>query len=67
MLAPSIQPDDGQGLTQGIIGLVNKGQLRKLDDWGALRAWAWGATRALDYLAAPPQFRRARGERCRDQ
>ena len=35
---------------QGIIGLTNKGQRRKPDDWGALRAWAWGAARALDYL-----------------
>ena len=39
-----------QGLTTGIIGLCNKGQPRKPDDWGALRAWAWGASRALDYL-----------------
>lgn len=46
----SIQADNGAGLTQGIIGLVNKGQPRKPDDWGALRAWAWGASRALDYL-----------------
>jgi hypothetical protein len=46
----SIQADDGAGLTQGIIGLMNKGQPRKLDDWGALRAWAWGASRALDYF-----------------
>ena len=46
----SIQADNGAGLTQGIIGLVNKGQPRKLDDWGVLRAWAWGASRALDYL-----------------
>ncbi len=46
----SIQADNGAGLTQGIIGLVNKGQPRKLDDWGALRAWAWGASRALDYF-----------------
>jgi hypothetical protein len=46
----SIQADNGAGLTQGIIGLVNKGQPRKPDDWGALRAWAWGAARGLDYL-----------------
>jgi hypothetical protein len=46
----SIQADNGAGLTKGIIGLVNKGQPRKPDDWGALRAWAWGAARALDYL-----------------
>lgn len=46
----SIQADNGSGLTRGIIGLVNKGQPRKPDDWGALRAWAWGAARGLDYL-----------------
>jgi len=46
----SIQADNGAGLTQGIIGLMNKGQSRKADDWGALRAWAWGASRALDYF-----------------
>ncbi len=46
----SIQADNGAGLTQGIIGLVNKGQPRKPDDWGSLRAWAWGASRALDYF-----------------
>ena len=46
----SIQADNGAGLTSGIIGLVNKGQPRKLDDWGALSAWGWGASRALDYF-----------------
>jgi hypothetical protein len=46
----SVQADNGAGLTQGIIGLVNKGQYRKPDDWGALRAWAWGASRAMDYF-----------------
>jgi hypothetical protein len=48
----SIQADNGAGITRGIIGLVNKGQPRKPDDWGALRAWAWGAARGLDYLEA---------------
>jgi hypothetical protein len=46
----SVQADNGAGLTRGIIGLVNKGQPRKPDDWGSLRAWAWGASRALDYF-----------------
>lgn len=50
----SIQADNGAGLTKGIIGLVNKGQPRKPDDWGALRAWSWGAARALDYLETEP-------------
>jgi hypothetical protein len=46
----SIQADNGAGLTKGIIGLVNKGERRKPEDWGSLRAWAWGASRGLDYL-----------------
>jgi hypothetical protein len=46
----SVQADNGAGLTKGIIGLINKGQPRKPDDWGSLRAWGWGASRALDYL-----------------
>jgi len=46
----SIQADNGAGLTKGIIGLANRGQPRKPDDWGALRAWGWGASRGLDYL-----------------
>ena len=46
----SIQADNGAGLNSGIIGLTNKGESRKPDDWGALRAWAWGASRALDYF-----------------
>ncbi|MEO8172851.1 MAG: hypothetical protein ABI581_07200 [Sediminibacterium sp.] len=55
MIEPnSIQADNGAGITRGIIGLVNKGQPRKPDDWGALRAWAWGAARGLDYLETDP-------------
>jgi hypothetical protein len=50
----SVQADDGAGMTRGIIGLVNKGQPRKPEDWGALRAWAWGAGRGLDYLETDP-------------
>lgn len=46
----SVQADNAAGLTQGIIGLMNKGQPRKLNDWGALRAWAWGVSRTIDYL-----------------
>jgi hypothetical protein len=52
----SIQPDNGAGLTHGVIGLANHGRPRKPDDWGALRAWAWGASRALDYLQTDPDI-----------
>ena len=50
----SVQADDGAGVTRGIIGLVNKGQPRTPEDWGALRAWSWGAGRGLDYLETDP-------------
>ena len=55
MINPSsIQADNGAGITRGVIGLVNKGQPRHPSDWGALRAWAWGAGRGLDYLETDP-------------
>lgn len=50
LIPTSFQADNGAGLREGIIGLVNKGQPRKPDDWGTLRAWAWGASRAVDYF-----------------
>ena len=52
----SIQPDGGYGLRSGIIGLVNKGDYRKPSDWGALRAWGWGASKLIDYFEGEPQF-----------
>jgi hypothetical protein len=54
LIPTSYQPDNGAGLTEGIIGLANHGQPRKLDDWGTLRAWSWGASRALDYFETDP-------------
>jgi hypothetical protein len=45
-----IQNDYAGGLASGIIGLMSAGAPRKPDDWGALAAWAWGASRALDYF-----------------
>jgi hypothetical protein len=49
----SIQPDNSR-LREGIIGLTNKGQPRRPEDWGALRAWAWGVSRLIDYFQANP-------------
>jgi len=42
LIPTSVQPDNGAGLTLGIIGLTNKGQPRGLDDWGALRHSRYG-------------------------
>ena len=52
----SIQADGGYGLRSGIVGLTNKGGYRKPTDWGALRAWGWGASKLLDYFETEPQF-----------
>lgn len=51
----SIQADNGAGLREGIIGLVNNGAPRTPGQWGALRAWGWGASRLLDYLGTRPE------------
>lgn len=46
----AIQPDSGASLTDYLIGLVNKGNWRKPDDWGAIGAWSWGVSRLIDFL-----------------
>jgi hypothetical protein len=50
----TVQADTGAGLTRGIIGLTNRGARRRPEQWGTLRAWAWGASRAFDHLSTDP-------------
>lgn len=54
-VATSVQADGGDGLSGGVIGLSGGGRPRGLEDWGALRAWAWGASRVLDALEELPE------------
>src|SRR6516165_10355787 len=49
----SVQGDDNK-LREGIVGLTNKGEPRNPEDWGALRAWAWGVSCLIDYFEANP-------------
>lgn len=57
LLVPtSVQADNGAGLTSGIIGLCNRGAFRTPDQWGALRAWGWGAGKLLDYFNTVPEI-----------
>ncbi|PAP75050.1 HMG-box domain-containing protein [Rubrivirga marina] len=55
-----IQMDSGAGLDEGVIGYMNGGRPRDPDDWGVLAAWAWGLSRALDYLDQAPETDAAR-------
>jgi hypothetical protein len=50
----SVQPDNSR-LREGVIGLTNKGELRRPEDWGALRAWGWGVSQLIDYFEANPE------------
>ncbi|KAA2239845.1 acetylxylan esterase [Chitinophaga agrisoli] len=47
-----IEPDFKEGIRYGIRGLYLKpGAEQPADDeWGAISAWAWGLSRAMDYL-----------------
>lgn len=56
----TVQPDDGAGLREGVIGFTGGRRPRADDAWGALRAWAWGASRAYEFLALDPHVDRRR-------
>ncbi|HTW93964.1 MAG TPA: hypothetical protein VMD30_04160 [Tepidisphaeraceae bacterium] len=51
-----IEPDWSGGMKEGVRGLYLKpGQSQPApDEWGAIGAWSWGASRALDYLQIDP-------------
>lgn len=44
-----VDPDKKDSHDQGIHGLLGRGPAAA-DSWGTLAAWAWGASRCLDYL-----------------
>ena len=43
-----VDPDKDDGFQNGIHGLLDNG--RTEESWGTIAAWAWGASRCLDYL-----------------
>ena len=52
-----VEPDHIEGWRDGIRGYELKcagRKMRRPDDWGALGAWSWGLSRALDYLETVP-------------
>ena len=46
-----IDPDNFDEFKNGIHGILDNG-VRPDDAWGALAAWAWGASRCMDYLVS---------------
>jgi len=44
-----VDPDNFDEFKNGIHGLLDRGE-RKPDSWGTIAAWAWGASRCLDYF-----------------
>jgi len=48
-----VEPDFAEGWKMGVRAALGKDGANthwKPDDWGAISAWAWGLSRALDYL-----------------
>lgn len=56
----SIQSESGDALMRGIIGVSTGGQPRAKQDWGVLRAWAWGASRAYEFFETEAKIDPAR-------
>jgi hypothetical protein len=52
-----LAPDDTARFRDGVIRLFegDTTRTRAADAWGALAAWAWGASRAMDYLVTDPR------------
>jgi hypothetical protein len=44
-----LDPDKDNGFKDGIHGILD-GATRPPDAWGTIAAWAWGASRCMDYL-----------------
>jgi hypothetical protein len=49
-----VDPDKDDGFKNGIHGLLDIG--RTPESWGTIAAWAWGASRCVDYLVTDKQI-----------
>jgi hypothetical protein len=53
-----IQPDRPDRWAEGVVGLTLKGGQKQPapDEWGTISAWAWGASRCIDYFESDKMF-----------
>jgi hypothetical protein len=51
-----LEPDHPEGWKDGIRGRLTAPGGGPAPSWGAIGAWAWGLSRALDYLASDPDI-----------
>jgi predicted phosphodiesterase len=52
-----LAPDDNGKFRDGILSVLDDpARPRPPDAWGALAAWAWGASRAMDYFETDPRI-----------
>ncbi len=54
-----VDPDNFDDFRNGIHGILDRGE-RKGDSWGTIAAWAWGASRCMDYLVTDSSIDPAR-------
>jgi hypothetical protein len=51
-----VAPDKDDGFTSGVHRIFPPPDGRRLDTWGTIAAWSWGASRVMDYLATNPDI-----------
>ncbi len=56
-----VDPDDFDGFTNGVHGVFQPDpKVRTAESWGTLAAWAWGASRVMDWIETQPTLDRSR-------
>lgn len=56
-----VDPDSFDGFTNGVHSVFQPDpKVRKADSWGTIAAWAWGASRIMDWIETEPLIDRTR-------
>lgn len=51
-----VAPDKNDDCTSGVFRIFDNGAPRLRDSWATIAAWAWGASRAMDYCETDPRI-----------